>query len=91
MYWRDGGMGAWGFTLVTISIVLFWALMIIAAVALIRYIGRSQPTHPAASPEHRKPEQILAERFARGEIDQDELRRGLDALRGPPAPPSPPT
>jgi putative membrane protein len=28
------------------------------------------------------PEQILAQRYARGEIDDDEYRRRLDVLRG---------
>jgi len=31
--------------------------------------------------EHRRPEQTLAERFARGEIDTDEYERRLAALR----------
>jgi putative membrane protein len=29
----------------------------------------------------RSPEQVLAERYARGEIDEEDLRRRLDTLR----------
>ena len=32
--------------------------------------------------EGRAPEQVLGERFARGEIDEDEYRRRLDVLAG---------
>jgi len=45
---------------------------------------------PPAGPA---PEQILAERYARGEIDEDEFRRRLAVLRGAapyPGPPHPP-
>jgi hypothetical protein len=38
-----------------------------------------EPSHtPAATP----PERLLAERFARGEIDEEEYRRRLAVLRG---------
>ncbi|WP_235022818.1 SHOCT domain-containing protein [Amycolatopsis alkalitolerans] len=59
----------------TISSVLFWALLIAGLVVLVRYLGRR--THP----EPKTPEQLLAERFARGEIGEEEYRRGLEALR----------
>lgn len=80
--WHDNGMGAWGVTLMTISIVLFWVLLIAGIVALVRYLGRGEPG-AVSPPPRRAPEQILAERFAHGEIDADEYRRRLDTLRGP--------
>lgn len=80
MFWYGNGMSPWGYALMTISMVVFWTLVIVAVVALIRYLGR-----PSERPEHRRdngttPEQLLAERFARGEIDEDEYRARLDVL-----------
>lgn len=37
---------------------------------------------PGPQPERPTPEQVLADRLARGEIDPDEYRRRLEALRG---------
>jgi putative membrane protein len=81
----------------TVSGLLFWGLMIAGIVALVHYAGRSgQPGHgghPGAKPQH-----VLADRFAPGEIDEEEYtpaaagprrRRGDEAtlwLRWTPAP-----
>jgi putative membrane protein len=64
--------------------VLFWALVIAGIVVLVRYLGR---TGRASSGQTRSPgraEAILAERFAQGEIDEEEYRRRLSVLRGAP-------
>jgi putative membrane protein len=81
MYWYGSGMTGWGYALMTISMVLFWGAVIFGIVALVRYVSRGgpqagEPTQPAT------PERLLAERFARGEIDEDEYQRRLAALRG---------
>jgi putative membrane protein len=78
MYWWGDQMNGWGWALMSISTVVFWALMIVGIVALIRYArspgpDRRSQTRPA-------PEQVLAERYARGEIDESEYRRRLDTL-----------
>ena len=81
MYWYGDHMSGWGYALTAVSMVIFWGLIIVGIVALVRYLGRSgQPTGvpPAERPT---PEQVLAERFARGEINEDEYRRRLDTLR----------
>ncbi len=82
MYWYGSGMSGWGYALMTVSMVLFWGLLIVGVVALVRYFGRT-PQHTAFSPNHYRltPEQVLAERFARGEIDEDEYRTRLETLR----------
>jgi putative membrane protein len=36
----------------------------------------------APAPRRPTPEQLLAERFARGELDENAYRRGLTVLRG---------
>lgn len=80
MYWSNGDLSGWGYALMSISMVVFWALIIVGGVALFRYAGRSD--QPDGHPTVRlSPEQLLAERFARGEIDQQEYRNRLQALR----------
>jgi putative membrane protein len=59
----------------TLSVMLFWALVIVGVVAWVRYLGRNDRGSDAPTPE-----ELLAERFARGEIDEDEYRHRLDVL-----------
>lgn len=74
MMWYDGGWG-WGAWLgMTLGMLAFWALVIWAILALVRSSASGPPLEAT-------PEQILAARFARGELDQDEYRQHLDALR----------
>lgn len=84
MNWNDhmNGWGGWGFGLMTISMVLFWGLLILAAVALFRYLGRSEHRSGGVPPARPAAEDLLAERFARGEIDVEEYEQRLAALRG---------
>jgi putative membrane protein len=88
MYWGTG-MGGWGMPLMTVSNVLFWALLIVGIVVLVHYLGRgTQPSGPPADAVTAAvtPQRILAERFARGEIDEEEYHRGLQVLTtAPPA------
>ncbi len=77
MHWYGDGMGGWGFALMAINMILFWTLVITGVVALIRYLGRGTQGRPGAT----GPEQLLAERFARGEIDEEEYQRRLQVLR----------
>ncbi|MDA8345956.1 MAG: hypothetical protein M0Z66_10795 [Thermaerobacter sp.] len=60
-YW--GGTGGW---LGPILMVLFWVLVIGGIVALVRSYGR-----PHAEPD--RAQEILRERYARGEISRQEL------------------
>ena len=80
MFWYGSGMGGWGYAVVTIGMVVFSGAVIYGVVALIRHAGQSD-THtdePALAPA---PERLLAERFARGEIDDEEYQRRLAGLR----------
>ncbi|MGE5292561.1 MAG: SHOCT domain-containing protein [Micromonosporaceae bacterium] len=87
MYWYGNGMSGWGYALMTISMILFWGALIFGGVALVRYLIRSgqQTTSPGAPSEPPSgaptPERLLAERFARGEIDEEEYRRRLATLQ----------
>ena len=78
MYGYGDHMSGWGYGLMSVSMLLFWALLIIGIVALVRYLGHTGRQGAAPRPT---PEQVLAERLARGEIDTDEYRERLDTLR----------
>lgn len=83
MMWGYGtGMGPWGFVLMTIGNVLFWGLVIVGVILLVRYVGRSDRPAGGRSEGRSTPEQVLAERFAAGEIDEQEYRQRLEVLRG---------
>jgi putative membrane protein len=78
MYWGNG-MGGLGMTLMIVSNLLFWGLVIVAIAALVRYTRRgAQPGVPVTHGP--TPQQLLADRFARGDIDEDEYRRRLQVL-----------
>ena len=83
MFWYDHNMGWWGYAGMGIGMVLFWGLLILGIVALVRYgisDRRDVPPQPLTPPPP-SPEQILADRFARGEISETEYRDRLAVLR----------
>jgi putative membrane protein len=77
MSWYGIGMGGWGYGLMVGAAVLLWVLLVVGTVALLRQYIRS--TSAEARPTA---EELLAERFARGDIDEGEYRRRRDVLRG---------
>ena len=79
MYGGDGWMWG-GWILMSLVMVVFWALVITAIVLAIRYLW-GQPPDPGQSSSARAAEDVLAERFARGEIDDDEYRQRMTTLR----------
>lgn len=85
MSWSDHDMSGWGYAGMVMGMVLFWALIIVGIVALIRYTAGTPQTRAVPQLPHRgdyeSPEQMLAARFARGEIDETEYRQRLDVLR----------
>lgn len=77
MFWTDHDLTGWGWLVMTVGMAVFWGLLITLAVLLVR--GMSRPR--GESDEFRpSPERLLAERFARGEIDEQEYRGRLAAL-----------
>ncbi|MEV4133801.1 SHOCT domain-containing protein [Dactylosporangium sp. NPDC049742] len=80
MYWGNG-MGGWGIVLMTVSNLLFWGLVIAGIVLLVRGVGRGGQVD-TSSGQRSTPQQVLADRFARGEIDEDEYTRRLQVLSG---------
>lgn len=79
MYWYGDHMSGWGYGFMTLSMVLFWGLVVAGVVLLVRYLGRDQG--PPSEPAGPAAERLLAERFARGDIDEQEYRRRIELLR----------
>ena len=80
MRYGDGGIGWGGWLVMVAMMVVFWGAIAWVIVTLIRH-GSSR----AAQPVDRAPSgplQILDERFARGEIDDEEYQRRRALLRG---------
>ena len=83
MFWYDHNMGWWGWAGMGIGMVFFWALLIAGIVALFAYISgdRREPKIPLDTTPTASPEQVLAARFARGEINETEYRDRIAVLR----------
>lgn len=77
MMYYGPGMGGWGILLMIIGNVVFWGLLVVAAVAVVRRTGFGQLHSSAAE---MSPQQVLARRFARGEITEEEYLRRLHVL-----------
>lgn len=71
MHWNEWSWSNW--TLMTIVMVVFWALVIRAFVAATR--------SPQLTDPHRTPEQVLAERLATGDIDRNDYNQRLATLQ----------
>lgn len=86
MYWNGNGamMSPWGWALMAFGTVVFWAVVITAGVLLYRYVARGGGRAPQVSDDSPSPLQILAERYARGEITEDEYSARLTVLRHAP-------
>jgi putative membrane protein len=78
MGWYGDGMGWGGWIAMTLAMVVFWTVVVLAVVAIFRGTSESRATRGESRPD---PMAILEERFARGEIDADEYRARLDVLR----------
>jgi putative membrane protein len=78
MFWPYHDLTGWGWAAMGISMLLFWAVLIGAGVLLVRTLDRPNAGPPPA--QRPSAEELLAERFARGEIDEQEYRRCLATL-----------
>jgi putative membrane protein len=80
MGWYHDGIGWSGWLLMTVAMVAFWALVVLGVLALFRSDGSG------SGPKGRSPEELLDERFARGELTEQEYRSSCatlhDARRG---------
>lgn len=80
MGWGSQGYGMWGMGgFGSIMMILFWGLIIVGIILLIRYftLGHGGST---SMMKERDPLEILRERYARGEIDTEEFEERKKAL-----------
>jgi putative membrane protein len=67
-------VSGWGWLLMVLGTLSFWALVAVLALALLRRPGQADRQPPGA-------EEVLAERLARGEVEADEYRQRLQTLQ----------
>jgi len=74
-----GGSGGWGMGFGFLFMILFWGLVVVGIVALVRWlVQESQPRRERDErlpPAEKTPLEIVRERYARGEIDRDEYEQ----------------
>ena len=80
MFWYGNGANGWGYGLMGLGMIVFWVLVIALVVSVVRH-NRSPHDHPGNRLASLTADQLLAERFARGEIDQPEYAARQAALR----------
>lgn len=78
MMWWYGDWNGWAWLAMVASMALFWGLVIYGLVTL----ARSTRTPSPGVGDGSDPEEILRDRFARGEIDAQEYQERLRVLRG---------
>jgi putative membrane protein len=82
MHWGDYGWGmgsGWGMGLGWLFFVLFWVLVIVGVVYLIRLFARGG----RPKTEEETPMDILKRRYAKGEISKDEFEKMKEDLKRP--------
>lgn len=82
MMWGPYAGGWWGLIMGLLWLA-FLALIVVGVVLLVRSLSRTDG-HTASSTANKTALDILAERFARGEIDQNEYEERRRSLEGPP-------
>ncbi len=70
MGWGDGGWGAGDWVAMSAMMVLFWGAVIALGLWVARSVRSDRGQAPSAGADL-----LLAERFARGEIDAEEFTR----------------
>jgi putative membrane protein len=81
MYWYGHDMGWWGYVGMAILTAVFWVLVLGSLVALVKYVTDRQHTQRETRYEQASAADVLASRFARGEIDEAEYRDRAAVLR----------
>lgn len=80
--WQYEGPGGGWWIVMVVVMVLFWTALVIGAVALLRH-NRPTVSHPTPSntPTSSTAIAILQERFARGELTEEEYQRRRKILQ----------
>lgn len=72
MWWGDGGWGAGRWVAMSVMMLLFWGLLAAAVYWVVRTARPERGHNPPPASPTASADQLLAERFARGEITADD-------------------
>jgi putative membrane protein len=78
MGWYGDGPGWAGWIVMTLTMLVFWGLLIFGGIAIYRSANRDDRRSDAGKADA---EQLLDERLARGEIDVEDYQRRRELLR----------
>jgi len=81
MGYYDGDWSVGGWLAMTTMMVLFWGLLIGLLVWAVRSFRSTGQRADATQEATARPDELLAERFARGEINEDEFIRRRELLQ----------
>lgn len=87
MWWSSTGWGAGSWTMMAVMMVVFWGAVITLTVWAIRR-RRFEVRGGAPAVPNGRADRELAERFARGEIDEAQFIRARSVLSSTPSTPS---
>ena len=80
----DGSWGAGDWAAMSVMMLLFWSALIALVVWIVRSLRGESGGDTATKPTADHAQGVLAERFARGEIDDDEFQRRRELLHAGP-------
>lgn len=78
MGWYGDGPGWAGWVVMTLMMLVFWGLLVFGGIAIWRSVNRDDNRSREG---RRDAEQLLDERFALGEIDEDDYTKRRELLR----------
>ncbi|MBU0587699.1 MAG: SHOCT domain-containing protein [Gammaproteobacteria bacterium] len=70
-----GMPGGFGFGFGGLFMILWWVIIIVGILALVRWMSKSSGSDRSASSTSKSAMDILKERYARGEIDAQEYQK----------------
>lgn len=81
MWGWHGDVGWGGWLAMSVLMVAFWGLVIFAILAFVRAWGHTEERPRSSRETRHEATEILEDRFARGEIGEEEYRSRLNVLR----------
>lgn len=81
MFWYGHNAGGWGYACMGVGMALVAVLLIVGVVALITLIAAGDRQNRPSAPATLTAEQLLAQRFAGGDINHTEYTDRLATLR----------
>ena len=81
--WHEQGMNGGWLALMVVAMVIFWVVFVVGVVVVVRHYLHARPSAgPAASPSQGDAAvSVLKERFAKGDVSEEEYMRRLKLLR----------